>query len=47
MVVRGLTCHPAILSVCMSGLYLAFFFVVCNVWGFVVTISAFNELYEI
>jgi hypothetical protein len=31
----------------MSGLYLAFFFVVCNVWGFVVTISAFNELYEI
>ena len=43
---RGLTRHPAILSVWMSGLYFAVFSVVCIIWEYVMAICEFDKLYD-
>jgi hypothetical protein len=46
IVMRGLTCHPTVLSVWMSGLYFAVFIYVCVIWESITAKCECNELYD-
>ena len=51
IMMRELTCHPAVLSACMSGLTLVAFFVVVVVVGgigkYVMAVGEFYDLYDV